>query len=276
MIKLKKRGIFLTLLLMMLSFPVLVKAENKVYFELDEVNIAPSEEKKINVKVDSNSSFSLVNFSLNSESSNFNLQELTYDKEKIKAEVLPTGEYKFESKNKLKSGTIIATLIIKAKGSTPLGTEAYIELYNATIDNNKKTYTDKIKLITTTDKSKNNDLKSLTSKLVDIDFSKDVTEYKVKVDKNATFLDLEAQAEDEKSSVTISSQDLKEDVTDIIITVTSEFGEEKQYKVTVQKLIDKKVNYEEDVKNIKKSWITIFIGLSVVLVLDLIYLKFKK
>ena len=36
-------------LLMMLSFPVLVKAENKVYFELDEVNIAPSEEKKINV-----------------------------------------------------------------------------------------------------------------------------------------------------------------------------------------------------------------------------------
>lgn len=276
MIKLKKRGIFLTLLLMMLSLPMFVKADSGVYFEHEEINIAPGEEKKINIKVDSNNYFSLVNFSLKSESSNFTLKELTYDKELITAEVLSSGEYKFESNKKLKPGTIIATIIVKAKNTTPLGTEAYLELYDAAIDNSEKTYNDQVKLLTTTEKSKNNNLKSLSSKLVDIDFSKDVTEYKVKVDKNVTFLDLEAQAEDEKASVTISSQDLKDEVTDIIIVVTSEFGEEKQYKITVQKLVEKKVNYEEDVKNIKKSWITIFIGLSVVLVLDLIYLKFKK
>ena len=68
-----------------------------------------------------------------------------------------------------------------------------------------------------------------------INFSKDVTDYSLSVPYSVTKIDVVATPEDSKSKVNVVSPDLVVGTNTILITVTSETGVSKIYKITVNK-----------------------------------------
>ena len=82
-------------------------------------------------------------------------------------------------------------------------------------------------------KSENANLKKLTVNGKDVDnFNKDKTEYKITVNTNK--VNIEAEAEDSKSQVNVpGSQSLSIGEQTFTITVTSESGKEKSYRLTI-------------------------------------------
>ena len=89
---------------------------------------------------------------------------------------------------------------------------------------------------TTTTKSSDATLKSLTSSVVDIDFSKNTTNYTVNVDKTVTSLGLKAVANNSKASVKVTGDENFVTGNNIVkVVVTAEDGTTKTYTITVVK-----------------------------------------
>ena len=89
---------------------------------------------------------------------------------------------------------------------------------------------------TTTKKSSDATLKSLTSSVVDIDFSKDKTNYTVYVDKTVTSLGLKATVNNSKATVKIVGDENFVVGNNIVkVIVTAENGTTKTYTITVIK-----------------------------------------
>lgn len=87
-----------------------------------------------------------------------------------------------------------------------------------------------------TKKSSDATLKSLTSSVVDIDFSKDKTNYTVNVDKTVTSLGLKATANNSKATVKITGdENFKTGENIVKVLVTAEDGTTKTYTITVIK-----------------------------------------
>ena len=96
--------------------------------------------------------------------------------------------------------------------------------------------------------SSNNYLKSLNIKDYDIDFNRGTLEYKLKVKSDVKFLDITAIAEDYRSRVEINgNEEFKEGKNIVTIRVTAENGEEREYKLLVEK--ETKDVAEEEEKN---------------------------
>lgn len=122
--------------------------------------------------------------------------------------------------------------------------------------------------------SSNNYLKSLNIKDYDIDFNRGTLEYKLKVKSDVKFLDITAIAEDYRSRVEINgNEEFKEGKNIVTIRVTAENGEEREYKLLVEK--ETKDVAEEEEKNGNAERIVIII-LIILVVLGLLYLIFKK
>ena len=89
---------------------------------------------------------------------------------------------------------------------------------------------------TETKKSSDATLKSLTSSVVDIDFSKDKTKYTVYVDKTVTSLGLKAIANNSKANVKVIGDENFVTGTNLVkVVVTAEDGTTKTYEITVIK-----------------------------------------
>ena len=97
-----------------------------------------------------------------------------------------------------------------------------------------RTYT--INVTRDDDRSTNNDLKSINLSSGSIVFTKDVTEYSMSVAYDVTKIDVVATPEDSKSKVSVVSPDLVVGNNVILITVTSENGQSKAYKINVKRL----------------------------------------
>lgn len=277
---------FLTLVIFM---PISVKAENRVYFEKEEINIAPGETKKINIIVDSDEDFTKVNFSLITTSNNVNFKSVDFVDSFVRNSTSSTGSnYELQSNEPQKSGTVIGSVTIGAKDTSELGEEGYIRLIKTAITSSKliNLSNSQLKFTVSKDKSSNNYLSNLSSNITEIDFKKDVLDYNVTVDENIDKFDLTAVAEDLSASVNISDQTLDKDVNLIKVTVLSETGKERIYKVTVnkkgsEKKDPKKVTKTTEVKNNSKerpgksSWIILLVFLSSVIILDILYIKKK-
>ena len=122
--------------------------------------------------------------------------------------------------------------------------------------------------------SSNNYLKSLNIKDYDIDFNRDTLEYKLKVKSDVKFLDITAITEDYRSRVEINgNEEFKKGKNVVTIKVTAENGEEREYKLLVEK--ETKDVAEEEEKNGNAERIVIII-LIILVVLGLLYLIFKK
>lgn len=89
---------------------------------------------------------------------------------------------------------------------------------------------------TTTKKSSDATLKSLTSSVVDLDFSKNITNYTVHVDKTVTSLGLKATVNNSKAKVKITGDENFVIGNNIVkVVVTAEDGTTKTYTITVVK-----------------------------------------
>lgn len=279
------KKILLTILVLFMVFiPLSVKAESKIYFETDTSNISPGKTKKINILVDSDEDFTKVNFDLITTSSYIGFYSVNFE-DSFKRSQSSSSDYELEAKTPQKSGTVIGTVTLVAKEDAPIGVEGYIRITKASImtDSLISLSNAQVKMSVTNQKSTNNNLSSLTSTIVDLEFDKDVLEYTVTVDDGVDSLDLIATPEDSSATVTISDQSLKKSNNVIEVVVEAEDGSKKTYKVNVKKEEAKQTIVDSDAdevstsnKGVKNGWGLITVILLVILVLDILYIKKKK
>lgn len=282
----KKKLILLFILMAVIFIPVSVKAENKIYFETDEVNIGLNSTKKINILVDSDEDFTKVNFNLITTSYNVGFYSVEFNEAFVRNASSATGSnYELESKTPQKSGTIIGSVTLIAKDSAYLNEQGYIRLNKASITTNGliDLPSTQLKFMVSNKKSSNNYLSSLSSDIVNIDFDKEVLDYSVVVKSNVNKLDLVGVPEDSKATVTILDQSLKSNKTKIKVMVKAEDGNERIYTVTVNKKNEKKVtatttkkSMDSFEKSSKLKWGIIFFALIIIVIIDVLYIKKKR
>ena len=281
-----KRRLLIGLILLIGFMPIFVNAETKIYFSSEEINIAPGKTKTVDVIVDSDEDFTSASFNVITTSSyvNFYSVDISDEFKRVdgKGYILTSDEPK-------KSGTKIASVTLKASDSASIGTTGLVRLINSTVTTSSKMELaiNQVKVTVSNEKSSNNNLASMSSSIAEISFSKDTLEYNVTVPNDTSEFDLTATAEDALATVNISNQQLKTNKTNITVTVTAEDGSTKEYKVIVNKEKKKTTtkakennsNKTEETKNsdsYKPKWIVVLIGLLVVFVLDMLYMKKKK
>lgn len=283
----KKNFILKLVILAIMFLPVCVHAENKIYFEVDESNIAPGNIKKINIKVDSDNKFTKVNFDLITTSIYVGFYSVDFSDQFVRNAVSTTGSsYELEAKTPMPSGTIIGSVTLKAKQNSPIGSEGYIRLIKSSITSGGliEVPAAQVKMTVSNEKSKNNNLLGLSSNLADLDFNKDVLEYTVSVKNNVDLFDLVATPEDNTATVEISDQSLTKPSNIIKVSVKAEDGTEKVYKVTVNKKKDKVITTTKKSSQKKENkgsegkagWSAVLVLLSAILIFDIFYIKRKK
>ncbi|MGN1269029.1 MAG: cadherin-like beta sandwich domain-containing protein [Candidatus Aphodocola sp.] len=282
----KKKLILLFILMAVIFIPVSIKAENKIYFETDEVNIELNSTKKINILVDSDEDFTKVNFNLITTSYNVGFYSVEFNEAFVRNASSAAGSnYELESKTPQKSGTIIGSVTLIAKDSAYLNEQGYIRLTKASITTNGliDLPSTQLKFMVSNKKSSNNYLSSLSSDIVNIDFDKEVLDYSVVVKSNVNKLDLVGVPEDSKATVTILDQSLKSNKTKIKVMVKAEDGNERIYTVTVNKKNEKKVtatttkkSMDSFEKSSKLKWGIIFFALIIIVIIDVLYIKKKR
>ena len=284
-----KRRLLIGLILLIGFMPIFVNAETKIYFSSEEINIAPGKTKTVDVIVDSDEDFTSASFNVITTSSYVNFYSVDISDEFKRVD----GKgYILTSEEPKKSGTKIASVTLKASDSASIGTTGLIRLINSTVTTSSKMELaiNQVKVTVSNEKSSNNNLASMSSSIAEISFSKDTLEYNVTVPNDTSEFDLTVTAEDALATVNISNQQLKTNKTNITVTVTAENGSTKEYKVVVNKEKKKTTtkakenkennsNKTEETKNsdsYKPKWIVVLIGLLVVFVLDMLYMKKKK
>lgn len=130
-------------------------------------------------------------------------------------------------------------------------------------------------------KSSNNNLKDIVIEGYEIDFFKDVLEYKITVGSDVTSLDITALVEDGSAWAKIEgNENFKEGENEVIITVYAEDGNAKTYKLLVNKEKAKVVSPVVDDEKVEENKINtekvVIIILIILVVIGLLYLIFKK
>ena len=261
-----------------------VKALNKIYFESDNLKIAPSNTKEVDVYIESDNDFSNVKLNFITTSNYINFYSIEYND--IFTRTVEANLTNLTSKTKVKSGTKIATVKLKASDSAAIGTTGYIRVINASVDDVKVQNTSLLVSVSDDDKSSNNNLKAITSNLISIDFNKDITEYTYTIDNDIKKLDLKALPEDSSAKIDISDQTLKTGENKIKITVTAENNEKKIYTITVNKKAEEKTINRTNKKNNngdnkmakpnKSGFLILLVLLITVLFFDLVWIKNRK
>ncbi len=286
----KKRIIvFISVVFCFFAFLVNVKALNKIYFDSDSLSIMPGETKEIGVFVDSDKSFTTLKMNVITTSNDINFADIIYNEHFTKT--INGNSVVLTSKTALKSGTKIATINIKASDNIKFEETGYIKLNNLFL-NNVQLDNVSLKVEVLNEKVSNTYLKSITSDIIKIDFSKDTYDYEYEVSNDVKKLDLVAIAEDENSKINISDQNLKVGKNIIKITVTSSDNDKKVYTL----VINRKENTEEkdevsdnnndDVivisdkletkKPDKTGFTLLLVALVCILIVDLIVMKKNK
>ncbi len=280
----KKGILFLSVVIISLFMSLTrVKALNKIYFESDNLKIAPSNTKEVDVYIESDNDFSNVKLNFITTSNYINFYSIEYND--IFTRTVEANLTNLTSKTKVKSGTKIATVKLKASDSATIGTTGYIRVINASVDDVKVQNTSLLVSVSD-DKSSNNNLKAITSNLISIDFNKDITEYTYTIDNDIKKLDLKALPEDSSAKIDISDQTLKTGENKIKITVTAENNEKKIYTITVNKKAEEKTINKTNKKNNnsdnkvakpnKSGFLILLVLLVTVLFFDLVWIKNRK
>ena len=270
----------LALLTILLLVPISVKAENKVYFEKEEVKIKPGVEEKINVKVNADRKFKRVSFDVISTSDAITIESIDAAEgftKKVKDNVST-----FTSEESKESGNIVAIVTIKSKADINQITNGIVRLTNVTLvsDDSHKLASNDVK-VTIEPVVKSNYLASLTSEIMPFEFDRNTLTYTLDLENDVDVFDLVAVPESETAKVTISDQTLKKNKTTITIKVEEEEIGVRAYKVIVNKkgsvveTTEKDDNVKVD-KNVKNDWIPIIVGMFGVFVIDLLYIKKRK
>ena len=280
--------LLLSLVFALFMFPVIVNAENRIYFDVDEINMAPGKTKRVDIIVDSDTDFTKINMSMITTSEFVNFQSVNFNE--VFARKTSGSAYELTSQIPQKSGTVIGSITIKASDNAPLGSNGYIRISKAQLISSKNINLSnaQIKVNISNEKSSNNNLSSISSELINLDFFKEKQKYNVDVENTVKELDLVATPEDQSATVKISDQTLKVGKNVINITVKAENNEQKIYEITVNrkslanaKKENKKtssVNKSEksSSKEGKAKWFVILFSLIGILVADLLYMRKEK
>lgn len=275
-----KKKLVMLLALLMLIIPITVKAENKVYFEKESITLNPSGEEKINVIVDSDRKFKRVSFNVISESDNIQIISIDalngFNKEANNKVNL------FVSETSMNSGSLVASVTIKAKDGIEQNENTTVRLTNVMLTSNDTYKLNSSSLNVNIEPIiKSNYLESLTSEIAPFEFKKDTLTYNLEVDEEVEEFDLVAVAESKSANVVISDQKLSKNKTTITIKVEEENLGVRAYKVVVtkkKKVVETTEKQDKEVKekDFKKSWIPIIIILIGVLVVDVLYIRKRK
>lgn len=277
----KKVLFYLIIIISLFVFNINVKAANKLYFERENISVAPGKTTEVGLFIESDKEFNSVKLNLITTSTNINFYSIEYNQVFTRS---TSGNITVLSSNEtLKSGTKIATVKLKASDSAPISTTGYVRAVSATLENSISLENAQVLVKVSNELSNNNNLSSITSSLVNIDFNKETTSYEVEVENDVKELDLVATPEDKSSTVDISSQVLKTGKNTITITVKAANEEEKIYTITVNKKNAKKNTTKDDSPKVhkkakvdRKGWIVILIALLIVLGIDLVSIMHKK
>lgn len=270
----KKILLFIVLLLI----PCFVNAD-ELYFKENTLSIAPGNKKVVDLVVNTEKGFDTAKFTI--ITTNYDVGFRTAWSSDVSAKQ-ENGLYVVNLKENKTGEIVIASVTINVKDTSKLGTVGTIKAAKVNIDNTVLKSTE-VKVTASNEKSNNNNLKEINSKLITLDFDKEKLEYEVEVDSSVKELDLVAIPEDEKAKVSISNQKLNENKTIITIKVTSEKGDLKAYKVTVnkKKAVKTTTKYAgskniEETKVDKKGFLVVLIGLLIIILLDIIYINKKR
>lgn len=180
------------------------------------------------------------------KSSNNNLSTLTVDGKQISGFSTNKTNYNMVVENNISEVTIGATTAdntAKLSGTGAKKLNVYSNRINVVVtaeNGTKKTYTINISRKDengkTSKPSSNTNLKSLIVEGYEIKFNKTTTDYTIDVPQTVSTIKVKAEAEDSKSTVSINQPDTLKLGTNIIsITVTSETGDTKTYKIAVNR-----------------------------------------
>ena len=278
----KKNILFCLIVIMgLFVFNGNVKATNKLYFESENISVAPGKTTEVGLFVESDKEFKNIKLNLITTSASINFYSVEYNQVFTRS---TSGSITVLSSNdSLKSGTKIATVKLKASDNAPVSTTGYVRAVSATLDNSISLENAQVLVKVSNELSNNTNLSSITSSLVNIDFNKETTNYEVEVESDVKELDLVATPEDKSSTAFVSSQVLKTGKNTITITVKAANKEEKVYTITVDKKKDKENTVKSDSPKVhkeakvdKKGWVIILLALLIVLGIDLVNIMHKK
>ena len=278
----KKNILFCLIVIMCLFvFNGNVKATNKLYFESENILVAPGKTTEVGLFVESDKEFKNIKLNLITTSASINFYSVEYNQVFTRS---TSGSITVLSSNdSLKSGTKIATVKLKASDNASISTTGYVRAVSATLDNSISLENAQVLVKVSNELSNNTNLSSITSSLVNIDFNKETTNYEVEVESDVKELDLVATPEDKSSTAFVSSQVLKTGKNTITITVKAANKEEKVYTIIVNRKKDKEsiVNSDspkvhKEAKVDKKGWVIILLALLIVLGIDLVNIMHKK
>lgn len=118
-------------------------------------------------------------------------------------------------------------------------------------------------------KSTNNNLKSLIIENYQLDFKSDQLEYDITVNDDVYFLDIKVETEDAKATYKIIGAESLED--EVKVVVKAESGEEKTYKININREIQEKKKTDNKKFDIsKETQNKLIIGGSIILVILII------
>ena len=237
------KKILFSLILSLLFIPNIFASTASVRLTTSSTSVIRNNNRTINVVIDASSRVRGGQFKLALNNSNFEIVSV------VGANGLTVSSnsglylaYKVEAGYSIPSGSSIATITVKAKGSINSTSLLTISDVKVTLDDSydsvsvaSKSVTLKvIDTPTVVPKSSNNYLESLSSEFVSFEFDKEILEYDLSVSNSVLSLDLDAVTEDSKASVQIQGDSnfvLGENVVKVV--VTAENGSKKTYTLNV-------------------------------------------
>lgn len=268
--------------LMVLFIPISVKAENKIYFENNKMDIFPGTTYDIDIKVNSDKPFTEVGFNVITTSESIEVLNVVTSKDFLNSS---DNAYYLTSDRVQKSGTTVATITFKTNNPIDADSKNTIKIVESSLVSDQEYELANSKLSLTTSKKESVDLIKLSSKIAPFEFDSKTLSYQVKVKEDVKEFDLVAVPEDPEAKVVISNQELELRKNIITARVTREGLNDKVYRVTVIKDIqeDNSAKIERDTEKdrkeaslVKRKWLPIIIGLFSVLLVDLVFIKRSK
>lgn len=270
-----KDSIIMTLVLEVVSLGegkanVELSGSTSKYLNIDEFETITTEFDVIR-RLSTNNNLSMLSASVGKFDIEFNSEETIYtltvshDTESVELSGIVEDEYATVEglgKYELKENNTTAIIAVTAEDGTTKVYTVYIVKEAAPVTRPVVYYY-----------SSNNYLKSLVVDGYDLEFDKNINEYKITVNHDVTSLDISALAEDSRSRVEITGNgDFKDGENVVTIAVTAENGSVREYKLVVEKetintAVEGESNTAEKV---------VIIVLIILVVLGLLYLIFKK
>ena len=264
----KKKLLFL--IVSFLLIPNIISAD-MISFDKEKVELLENDTQSIKMIYDGEEEITEGSFAIYSLSKDIFISSIKGDTGV--ALTINNSNVSFETTNPLKKGDTILTILLTSKN---LKESSNVIISEIKLDNEVEE--NKIILCNLINKKKEVILSSITSDILNIKFDSNTYEYNFTVGNDIKALDLKATSDNLNDKITISDQNLKVGINNIIIKVEDTSGNSKEYKINVfreKEKLNTSTN-EVEIKENKTNYYIIIVISILFIIGDLIYLKIKK